>query len=231
MKTLNLSLLIFLLAACFSACKIDDAELRGFKLIASDTTDTGGGDIDIPGGGGNVGSAEYYFKGKLNGQTLTWPVDKTEKWTEGVSSMGSIDRDTTMKAFGGMISRDIFLVNLPAITIYFKTYRRVGYEFKKELFEAFVTTGNWPYAPTSGLTRDIKDIYITYSDSDKKYYDTVGDQTGSTFTVLSTTIVPEQLGIPERIKIKVKFSCKLYPETGAPLTLTDAEAVVAIEDI
>jgi hypothetical protein len=232
MKPLKNLLILLLLASCFSACKLDAVDYGHYGNPKANTPGKNG--PGEPGNNGEVGSAEYYFKGKLNGAALTWAVTEDSKWSAGVSASSTLYQDTVNGAYGGSISNsEVFRVNYPAITFFFKTFHSVGFEGRQLLFENFVTTGSWAYAPTTDLTVGIKDLYVTYMDKDSITYNSIGPQTGSTFNVVSVTVVPAELGVAEKIKIKLNLNCKLYPTEGSapPLTLTDAEAVIYLQYI
>jgi len=125
------------------------------------------------------------------------------------------------------------MVNRPQVIIYFKTVQFIGFETRRSIFENFVTPGDWAYAASDDLTPGTKGAYVLYTDKDDNTYSSFGAQDGSTFTVISVTPIPTELGIYEpRVRIKLKFSCKLYPTAGngAPITITDAEAVILLKD-
>ncbi|MFA6245796.1 MAG: hypothetical protein WC615_02575 [Mucilaginibacter sp.] len=225
MKNLTSLVFILLLATFFSACKLDPVDYNH-------DVKPGGA---VPGGtdnGGSVGSAEYYFKGKLNGTDLAWPVNDSGDWGSGISQPSEYGPDNLIAGYGGgIVNSKVFMVNYPAVMFYFKTLHATTFDQARLLLKSFITTGTWAYAPNVSLIADVKDVYVAYTDKNNVIYNTVGDQTGSTFTVVSTMVIPAEPGIAERIKVKLNVNCKLYPVdgNGASLTLTNCEAVIYLQ--
>ncbi|MGY4539014.1 hypothetical protein ACVW0P_003440 [Mucilaginibacter sp. UYNi724] len=230
MKALKLSLFVLLLTGLFTACKKDGINYDGYtpNLPAA-----GNGGTEPGSGNGNVGLAEYYFKGKINNIQLTWPVDEPRAhWAEGITNNTTINGDVITGSYGGSITNaEVFMVNEPRITFYFQTFHYVGFDDRELAFENFVKTGEQVFAPSGNSNIGTKDIFVQYIDKNKVEYTTEGFQTNSFLNVISRTIIPAQPGVPERIKIKLNFQCTLRPKSGIgpAMQLTDGEAVIYIQ--
>lgn len=229
MKSLRIPFFVALLVGLLTACTKDKVDYTGYTPNLPKGGNTDGTDAT---GNGDVGAAEYYFKGKIEGSQLTWPVDnQRERWAEGISNTISLDGEVINAAYGGSISNaEVFMVNEPSITFYFKTFHFVGFEDRTLGFENFVKAGDWEYAPNFDLNVGIKEVYVKYVDKNKREFVSEGFQTNSFFKVLSTTLVPAQPGQPERLKIKLQLQCTLRPKDGigSLISLYDAEAVIYI---
>ncbi|MFD0765193.1 hypothetical protein ACFQZI_10040 [Mucilaginibacter lutimaris] len=230
MKMLKLLVFVLLLTWLFSACKKDSVNYDGFT---PNLPTAGNGGTESGSGNGNVGSAEYYFKAKINNIQVTWAVDdQRSHWAEGISNATSIDNDIITGSYGGSISSaEVFMVNEPRITFFFKTFHFVGFDDRVLAFENFVKTGPQVFAANGNLDIGKKEVFVQYIDKNKVEYSTAGFQTNSFFNVESVTIVPAQPGLPEKLKIKLKIQCTLYPTsgTGNTMQLTDGEAVIYIK--
>jgi hypothetical protein len=204
---LNLTLLIILSALLFSGCK---------KSQSNKNTTTG----------------EYYFKGTLNGKALTWNVtDEFHGWVTGSSEGGgSLYQGLTIAGITALISSATTLQ--PQLGVEFRTFRHFYTDDKTTDFYNFVGPGTWAYATADVFTVGAKIVIIHYTDQQGKTYSSLGTQSGSV-NILKVTQVPPEFGRNECLKIKVAFSCTLYPDdaTGGNLTLTNVDATVRLEDL
>lgn len=125
--------------------------------------------------------------------------------------------------------------NTQAFSIQFETLNYATTANKTSVFAAFFTTGAWVYNASPERLAG-KRVSVNYSVADpvtnksKSYSSRSGDQTGNTFTVNTITQIAAKPGEDASAKIKMTFSCKLYPldGVGAALTFTNVEAVLNI---
>jgi len=238
MKTLPFSLFFACIVLFISACKLDKPIFPKLKSTTSTgTTGTGTGSGSGTGSGTGTGtttSGEYYFKGTIDGQSINWQVtDNFTGWVTGSSGDGSVDKGVYTGSLEALLSAaDVYQ---PQLGIQFETFY-IDYIQNDEptYFNSFVNTGAWTYTASSNdIVAGKKSLEVNYADSKGNAYTSVGVQTGSTATVLSVTPVPAEFGINESLKIKIQFSCKLYPVGGSgnALTVTNAEATVRLEDL
>ncbi len=230
MKPLTFSLFFACGVLFISACKLDKPVFPK-STTSTGTTDTGSGSGT---GTGTTTSGEYYFKGTIDGQSINWQVtDNVSGWVTGSNSGGSVDKGVYTGSLEALLSAAD--VSQPQLGIQFETFN-IDYIQNDEpaYFNSFVNTGAWTYTASSNdIVAGKKSLEVNYADSKGNAYTSVGVQTSSTVTVLSVTPVPAELGINESLKIKLQFSCKLYPASGSgnALTVTNAEATVRLEDL
>lgn len=226
MKTSNLMLAVTVTVFCFSGCKLDKPDFSKISTNINSTTNTSGGTSPV-----NV-TAEYYLKGTLNGKALTWQVDPSSVYATGTSSALSMDKGNITGELTATISE--FNNSKPLFGVEFRNIQVNTSEDITAYFNSFINTGTWPFATSlSDLTSMAKSLVIDYTDDKGNAYSSVGPQTGNNATVVSVTQIPKQLGTAESLKIKLTFSCQLYPVDGigSSLTLSNAEATVHLEDL
>jgi hypothetical protein len=230
--TLNIkSPLIVLVAVLFLAsCKNDPPDFNDPKNYVNGTVGagaTGGGKTDpIPG--------EYYVKGTLNGQAVNWVESYDANGYLTGDALDAIrDQGKVTAAISALFSGTG--THTQALNIQFETLNYSETDNKTTLFSSFLTTGAWPYA-TAPEHLAGKRVTVNYSlpgTGGSNSYSTRGDQSGNTFTVVSVTQVAAKAGADAYAKIKITFSCKLYPITGVgtPITFSNVEAVLNISNI
>jgi hypothetical protein len=209
MKTINLTLFFVAIVLIFSACKKSTVSIKT-----------------------NTITAEYYLKGTLNGQAVTWQaaIDGSPGYFAGSASVLSRDLGVTTGELTALLSASAGLK--PQLGVGFRTFK-VNYDQDiPAYFNNFINTGAWAYAANDNHTVGVKALTIYYTDAQGKTYSTIGLQTGSISNVSAVTQVAARLGSNESLKVKLTFSCTLYPTdgTGANLSLTNAEATVLVED-
>ena len=166
--------------------------------------------------------AEYYYKATIGGvnyyQNATW----TNGYIAG-SGMGGLDD----VSFGANISPED--VPFPANSTMFGVTKGIMHGYinsSDSAFKAFFKPGTYPYAPIS--LSSVDGIYISWMDKSGANWATdegTGDQTGSTFKILSVAEERDVRGILY-VRVKMQFNCKLYKEgTGEMRLLTNGEFV------
>jgi hypothetical protein len=212
MRVLNVTLSFVIAVLFFTSCKKSNTSPKSVS-----TTIT----------------AAYYFKGTLNGHALTWQaaLDGSPGYYTGSSSNTSLYQGINTGGLTALLSAATGLT--PQLGVEFRTFRADLSQDVPAYFNSFVNIGAWVYAASSSFTAGTKAIAIYYTDATGKQYSSIGAQAASSANVLAVTPVPAQLGIHESLKIKLTFSCTLYPTdgTGSNLSLTSAEATVMLEDL
>ncbi|HMG11123.1 MAG TPA: hypothetical protein VK609_21565 [Mucilaginibacter sp.] len=175
-------------------------------------------------------TGDYYFKGTLNGQALNWQeTNGLDGWVTGSASATSNDQGEITGSLTALLTDSKELK--PQLGVEIGMFHALPNDDKSAVFKAFVKTGSWNFG-TDHDAVDAKFVSITYLDSQGNLYSSAkGAQTGS-INIASITSVPAEIGREEGLKIKLTFSCTLYPieGTGASLTLTNAEATVWLEN-
>jgi hypothetical protein len=229
MKTLNLVAAIAVSIFCFSGCKLDKPDFSNVITNSSSTNTTSGGNS-----WGNI-TAPYYFKGTLGGQSILWQVDPNSYNVDyAVGSASSISNDKGNESGALIATISAGQTMQPEFGVEFRTFQVNTSQDIHAYFNTFVNTGAWAFATsTSDLSSNAKTIVIDYTDAKGNQYWSVGPQTGNSITVVSVTQIPAGLGVNESLKIKLTFSCKLYPVTGSgnAITLSNVEATLRLEDM
>ncbi|MDR6944947.1 hypothetical protein [Mucilaginibacter pocheonensis] len=189
--------------------------------------------VPIPGykgddAGTNTGT--YYFKGTLDGQALNWQeTTGVDGWVVGSAAATSNDQGNITGNLSALLSAAKTLQ--PSVAVEIGTFHVLADADKSVVFNSFVTTGSWAFG-TENNAIDARYVTISYTDSEGNFYTSAkGAQTG-TVNIVSVTPVPKEPGKEEGLKIKLTFSCTLYPEegSGASLTLTNAETTLWFEN-
>ncbi|MFN0293631.1 hypothetical protein [Pedobacter helvus] len=220
MKKFKLTLSIIVIAL-FICCK-KNTEHINVDDTSTPAKNNGGGSQSQP------SNATYYAKGKIDGVSFIWEVTNNhDSYSFGSSASSSFENGIAIGGVSGSISKIITNQMIqPVLDVEFKTMRVSYLEDKFTYLKSFITEGNWTFDTTDSYLVGSKNLRIKYVNKDGKvYFSSKGIQTGSTASVISTKVVPEQLGIPPSLDVKVSISCKLYPEdgTGNAVMLTDAE--------
>jgi hypothetical protein len=175
-------------------------------------------------------TGDYYLKGTLNGQALNWQeTDGFDGWVTGSASATSNDQGEITGSLTALLTDSKQLK--PQFGVEIGMFHALPNDDKSVVFKSFVKTGTWNFG-TDHDAADAKFVSITYVDNQGNLYTSAkGAQTGSV-NIASITSVPAEIGREEGLKIKLTFSCTLYPidGTGTSLTLTNAEATVWLEN-
>jgi len=228
MKNLKPVSLLILVIFLFSACKKDPVDYRAYNAEHGTHIGDGPGGID----GGTTTSDAYYFKGTIDGKAVNWTVTANEAdgWNTGTGSNLSVG---TGDNIGGLsASIDATKGGNLSIGAEFRTMNYKDSDDKPAYLKSFITAGSWAFDTDNGFTVGTKTITIQYIDASGNQYSSDGVQTGSA-NVTSVTVVPGDSGLPESLKIKLTFSCTLYPDdvTGTPIQLTNGEATLRMLDL
>lgn len=227
MKNLKPAGFLILVILLFSACKKDPVDYRAYN--AEHGTHIGDG----PGGTDDGTTTNvYYFKGTIDGKAVNWTVTANEAdgWNTGTGqniSGGTGDITGALSA-----SIDATMGGNLSIGAEFRTMHYNDSDDKPAYLKSFITTGSWPFDTDNGFTVGTKTITIQYIDASGNEYSSDGVQTGSA-NVTSVTVVPDDSGLPESLKIKLTFSCTLYPAdvTASPIQVTNGEATLRMLDL
>lgn len=210
MRTTKLITALFLIVCLFSMCKKDSTQKNN----------------------NNTTNPVYYVKGTLNGQAWNWQVPTDlSGYIVGSSATESNDQGTISGGLTALVSAASGLQ--PQLGIELKTFTKKEDEDESAIFNAFVTTGSWVYASTSDYTTGTKSAVVYYTDSNGKTYSSIGSQSGSSLNIISATPVQGSIyNSDSGLKVKLTFSCKLYPTdgTGNTLTITNTEATVFFDE-
>ena len=210
MKATKITTILFLILCFFSMCKKDSKK-----------------DADNANG-------VYYVRGTLNGQALNWQVPANgNDWV--VGSRGRIGND-----MGHIIGGITALVSgypgfKPQLGVEFKTFHRLPDGDGEAAFNNFVTTGAWTYTNNEDYVVGKKEFAIYYMDSAGKEYSSIpGAQSGSTANIISATPVSGSVyNADSGLKIKLTFSCTLYPVdgTGSSIKINITDATVFLDNL
>ena len=172
--------------------------------------------VDLDGLGGTPG--EYYFKGTIDGKQIDWKA-----------SMTSLSGYVTGSGYSGT-SAYALIGKMPYLT------PQINLQFTANPsstdFNSAVVPGDIQLA-TEVFPEDTKQwLQIHYIDNDGKAYSSVDENQTGTATVLSVTPIAAN-GLHSRmLKIKVVFTCMLYPTDGGDsISLTNGEATLQVEDL
>ncbi len=181
-------------------------------------------------------SAEYYFKGSLNGTAFNWEETEETQWRVGTSSSSSVLYGEGIGSLTASIEKEQSHPSLerkPSLGVTFQTFTIVESNVSPAVFNSFVNAGTWAYSATAGGSPNTKNLVVEYMDEQGKSYNSIGSQTGSTVNIIAVTPMAAIYGSKESLKIKMSLNCKLYAVdgNGAPLTMSNAEAVLYIENL
>jgi len=220
-KLLLLSSFIFLFS-CQKETSFETGNGSG-----SGTTGGTGGSSGSGGSGGGSGSSSngiYYYKATIGGVNYYQDVTLTNNYLPG-SGLGGVD-DVDLSA-----SIDPIIPSAKD-TSSFEISKGILHNYLSVTdaqFKAFFKPGTYPFTtgPESDPYKNGDGIYIIWVDKQGNLWSTIdgtGDQTGSSFKIISVDDAPD--GINYYIKVKMQFNCKLYKEyTGEMKQLTNGEMV------
>lgn len=177
------------------------------------------------GGGGGTPTNEFYYKATIGGVDYMQEVTNTNDYEAG-SGMGGTD-DVSFSAGIYYASTPI-----PAGSTGMGVEKGLMHNYLSATdaqFKAFFNPGTYPYAPPGPGTFTNGDGFVLgWTDpSGNEWYTQAGtgDQTGSTFKIISVEDSYDVIG-NYYIKVKMQFSCKLYNvNTGDMKQLTNGEMV------
>jgi hypothetical protein len=104
--------------------------------------------------------------------------------------------------------------NTGIFTVSKSSLRFMGVNPDEAAFESFFAPGTIPFSTL--LTPN--GIQLSWVDNSGAVWNTNGDQTGSSFTIVSST--KRLVSGTALMDVKCLFTCKLYPVSGSPLTLS-----------
>lgn len=156
-------------------------------------------------------SGTYYFKANIGGKSYNVSATSDGKiiagsgvdGTDDVVIFGTIDNTIDFSEFA--VSKGIMHNFLSAAHTDMKNFFNAG-------------TYNFSVDAQSG-------VEISWTDATGKYWSTSigsGDETGSTFKILSVVDDPDALG-KYYVKVKSQFNCTLYDDSGNSMPLTGGE--------
>jgi len=210
MKTKNFTLLFLVAISLLSACK---------KSQQGPTQPTI--------------TATYYLKGTLNGQPLLWQAatDNSLGYIAASSAALELDKGVTTGVMTAYLAGPE--AKPPGLAFEFGTFQVNSSQDVTAYFDSFVNTGAWTYAVSENYTVGAKAIILRYTDPQGKEYWSIGSQSSGSLNVLGATPMQALPGQLKGLKIKLAFSCTLYPKdgTGSSLSLTNAEATVLLTDL
>lgn len=177
------------------------------------------------GTGGTTINADYYYKATIEGVNYVQTATPTNGYIAG-SGLGGTD----IVSFSADISPEDVPPppNATGMSIT-KGLMRNYLSASDAAFRAFFALGDHPYT-RPGLTsfENGDGVYIMWGDKEGKDWSTEfgsGDQTGSTFKIVSVVDERDALGTLY-IRVKMQFSCKFYKEgTGEMKRVTNGEFV------
>ena len=158
-------------------------------------------------------SGTYYFKANIGGKSYNVSATNDGKiiagsgvaGTDDVAIFGTIDNTTDGSEFA--ISKGIMHNFLSAVQTDMKNFFSAG-------------TYNFSVDAQNG-------VEISWTDATGKNWSTSngsGDETGSTFKIVSVVDDPDVLG-KYYVKVKSQFNCTLYDDSGNSMPLTAGEMV------
>jgi hypothetical protein len=169
-------------------------------------------------------NATYYYKATIGGVNYFQDVTMTNDYIAGSGSGGT--DDVSLSASINPISSPAPNSTTLEIT---KGIMHNYWSSTVPQFKAFFNPGTYPYTsgPEFDPFRNGNGVYIIWVDKEGNLWSTIdgsGDQTGSSFKIISTTDDADPLTY--YIRVKMQFNCKLYKEgTGEMKELTNGEMV------
>lgn len=177
----------------------------------------------IPGTNDGGSATDYYYKLIIDGKTYQQTVATNNDYIAG-SSLSSSGYEANLSA-----SIEYYVIgqsSIPKGQTTFKvtkgTFHGYDYNITNDSFKSFFTVGSYTviksFADGDGITME-------WLDATGAKWNTNGDQTGSTFNIVSVTDAPNINGI-FYLKTKMQFKCKLYNEsTGVMKQVTSGEMI------
>lgn len=193
----------------------------------------GGGNCRVvvsvtPAGSGGTGTGDYYYKATIGGVNYAQSVTDFNGYEPG-SGGGGLD-DVSFGA-GINYANPPLPKGLTEMGVT-KGIMHNYFSASDADFKAFFTPAAYPYDP--GTIQNANGVLIGWTDPKGESWDTqagTGDQTGSTFKIISVTDDYDAFG-RYYIKVKMQFNCKLYNvTTGVIKPLVNGEMVASFGKI
>lgn len=220
-KILLLSSMIFLFS-CQKETSFENGNASGNSGGTGGNSGSGGNG----GSGGSSGSsnATFYYKATIGGVNYYQDVNATNNYIAGSGLGGTDDVD---------LSASIDPMTPTATdTASFAVTKGILHNYlslTNAQFKAFFKPGTYPYTtgPEYDPYKNGDGIYIVWVDKQGNLWSTVdgtGDQTGSSFKIISADDDPDPLTY--YVRVKMQFNCKLYKQGSTEMVqLTNGEMV------
>ena len=169
-------------------------------------------------------TAEVYFTGLVDGQTVTFEATALGEYQAGISQGGSLGTDNCTIDYGGFIGD---FENTEGFSADFFSFYNGPCAEETDVFHDLFPVGT-DYDYLMNNAGSAKGVEIQYWTNSTFYRSGNGPQdASSSFEVLESTPIESAFGKYQRIK--GQFNCTVYTEGGESLTIENAEFVVDVE--
>lgn len=163
----------------------------------------------------NSSDAEFFFLGKIDGQSVKIEVTPTNDIQMSTSNSGSIGTPNCVFDYGAFLA-SFDLNAFPQAGVDFIGYFNGDCADQETQFNSLFPTGSHPY---SNETVGNKGVQVVYIDASGVYSSAKGTQSAAQFTVTKSEVANDAFGLSQTISGTMK--CTLYDEFGNKKELTD----------
>ncbi|HNM24781.1 MAG TPA: hypothetical protein PKL15_05095 [Saprospiraceae bacterium] len=163
----------------------------------------------------NTSDAEFFFLGKIDGQSVRLEVTPTNDIEMSTSNSGSIGTPNCVFGYGAFLAP--FDINaFPQAGIDFSNYFDGDCSNEETVFNSLFPTGNHAF-----LNEAVggKGVQVSYIDASGVYSSAKGTQSAAQFTITKSEVANDPFGLSQTITGTMK--CTLYDEFGNKKEFTD----------
>jgi len=166
----------------------------------------------------NVSDAEYYFYGKLDGQTILYEIDASGDYQMVNSIDGSVGVPDCTYSYGCAIGA-FDPIDAPYFDIYFTDLFVGDCADVSQVFSGLYHTGNYAFGELSGQ------VLVRYWDGTELWASNPNGQVNASFEITASERLDTPFGIYQ--KVSGRASCLLFNSGGDSKKLEDIKFVMS----
>lgn len=180
---------------------------------------------------GNSGSSgnKRFFRAKIGTQNIN--ITENNTTTYGDRGAGGVtENQDTWLVYNGSVSNPFQGIKNSAFLQIGNIHVTGGATKPSDTdFNSFLSIGSKSFTTTTD-EKTFDGIMLLWNDSNGDQWTTLGDQTGSTFTITQGTRYPATANSNAKVYVNATFNCKLYG-SGSPLTVTNGSLYLMLENM
>lgn len=189
-------------------------------------------DDPAPSSSGNNGSGSNnrYFRATIGSETINYTENGTT--TMGDRGAGGLtEGQNTWLIYSGSVFNPFQGVKNSAFLQIGNILVTDGTEKASDTdFNALLSIGNKSFTPTTD-EKTFNGIMLLWIDGNGDQWTTIGDQTGSTFTITQGTRFAATASSNAKVYVDAMFNCKLYNSGGTSKTVTNGSLYLMVENM